>query len=131
MGRFINADALVSTGQGILGNNMFAYCNNNPVNLTDYCGNAPGDWFSTPDDAAEDFAEYINEQSIEENVEYASYIYAVDLMPKWLERLFMFLGMDEIVDEMSGKQLTHIRSQRKGHLIALQFQLTGLGWTMW
>jgi hypothetical protein len=38
MGRFINADALVSTGQGILSNNMFAYCNNNPVNKADYSG---------------------------------------------------------------------------------------------
>ena len=28
VGRFINADALVSTGQGLLGNNMFAYCLN-------------------------------------------------------------------------------------------------------
>ena len=31
MGRFINADILMSTGQGLLGNNMFAYCNNVPV----------------------------------------------------------------------------------------------------
>ena len=31
MGRFINADAYASTGQGLLGNNMFAYCSNNPV----------------------------------------------------------------------------------------------------
>ena len=31
MGRFINADAFTSTGQGLLGNNMYAYCNNNPV----------------------------------------------------------------------------------------------------
>ena len=31
IGRFINADSLVSTGQGVLGYNMFAYCNNNPV----------------------------------------------------------------------------------------------------
>ena len=37
-GRFINADALVSTGQGILGNNMFAYCLNNPTNRTDITG---------------------------------------------------------------------------------------------
>ena len=29
--RFINADGYVSTGQGVIGNNMFAYCNNNPV----------------------------------------------------------------------------------------------------
>ena len=42
MGRFINADALVSTGQGILGNNMFAYCNNNPVNFSDPSGNVCG-----------------------------------------------------------------------------------------
>ncbi len=31
VGRFINADIFVSTGQGILGNNMFAYCGNNPI----------------------------------------------------------------------------------------------------
>ena len=37
-GRFINADALVSTGQGLLGNNMFAYCLNNPVLLYDPYG---------------------------------------------------------------------------------------------
>ena len=33
--RFINADILVSTGQGLLGNNMFAYCGNNPVSRID------------------------------------------------------------------------------------------------
>ena len=38
IGRFINADAYVSTGQGILGNNMFAYCNNNPINRIDKSG---------------------------------------------------------------------------------------------
>ena len=36
--RFISADGYVSTGQGILGNNMFAYCNNNPVNRVDLTG---------------------------------------------------------------------------------------------
>lgn len=41
IGRFINADGLVSTGQGILGNNMFMYCNNDPVNLCDYVGTVP------------------------------------------------------------------------------------------
>ena len=38
MGRFINADALVTTGQGILGNNMFTYCNNNSVMYADPSG---------------------------------------------------------------------------------------------
>ena len=35
VGRFINADVYVSTGQGIIGNNMFAYCGNNPVMFYD------------------------------------------------------------------------------------------------
>jgi RHS repeat-associated protein len=34
-GRFISPDVLVSTGQGILGHNMYAYCGNNPVNRAD------------------------------------------------------------------------------------------------
>ena len=38
IGRFISADAFVSTGQGILGHNMFAYCNNNPVMFSDPAG---------------------------------------------------------------------------------------------
>ena len=38
MGRFINADAFASTGQGLLGNNMFAYCLNNPVLFSDSSG---------------------------------------------------------------------------------------------
>ena len=37
-GRFINADSYVSTGQGVLGNNMFAYCRNNPVCRKDATG---------------------------------------------------------------------------------------------
>ena len=39
IGRFLNADAFASTGQGLLGNNMFAYCMNNPTNGCDPCGN--------------------------------------------------------------------------------------------
>ncbi len=39
--RFINADSYGSTGQGFLGTNMFAYCNNNPVNYTDPTGHRP------------------------------------------------------------------------------------------
>ena len=38
IGRFLNADAFASTGQGLLGNNMFAYCGNNPINRVDYAG---------------------------------------------------------------------------------------------
>ena len=38
VGRFINADGYVSTGQGLAGNNMFSYCGNNPVMRADPSG---------------------------------------------------------------------------------------------
>ena len=38
IGRWINADGFVSTGQDITGYNMFAYCGNNPVNRKDPTG---------------------------------------------------------------------------------------------
>ena len=41
VGRFINADSYVSTGQGFVGYNMFAYCNNNPVMYRDDLGTNP------------------------------------------------------------------------------------------
>ena len=37
-GRFINADNYISTGNNIIGTNMFSYCFNNPVNLLDPSG---------------------------------------------------------------------------------------------
>ena len=38
IGRFVNADIYASTGQGIVGFNMYAYCNNNPANGIDPAG---------------------------------------------------------------------------------------------
>jgi RHS repeat-associated protein len=37
-GRFVNADGYISTGTGLLGYNMFTYCNNNPVMNVDPIG---------------------------------------------------------------------------------------------
>lgn len=39
--RFLSADVLLSTGQGVIGNNAFAYCNNNPANMVDSGGCVP------------------------------------------------------------------------------------------
>ena len=39
--RFISADVYMSTGQGVLGGNMWAYCLNNPVNMIDSTGTLP------------------------------------------------------------------------------------------
>ena len=41
LGRFINSDVYASTGQGFIGNNMFAYANNNPVCYRDSNGTSP------------------------------------------------------------------------------------------
>lgn len=41
IGRFLNADSYAATGQGYVGNNMFAYCNNNPVMYIDPAGAWP------------------------------------------------------------------------------------------
>jgi hypothetical protein len=40
MGRFISSDTYPSTGQGLTGNNTFAYCSNNPITRKDSAGNA-------------------------------------------------------------------------------------------
>ena len=37
-GRFLNADKHFDTGVGVLGTNMYIYCNNNPVMYTDHSG---------------------------------------------------------------------------------------------
>ncbi len=55
VGRFINADAYTSTGQGMLGNNMFAYCNNNPVNRQDPSGSVSYIAFGTREDPMQTF----------------------------------------------------------------------------
>ena len=58
VGRFINADGYVSTGQGLLGHNMFVYCGNNPVNNMDSTGRfwgKVGDWFKKAGDSVSKF----------------------------------------------------------------------------
>ena len=73
--RFVNADKQIGCSKNIIEKNINAYCNNNPVNFVDYNGREPGDAFSSPDEAAIDFAECYNALSISQNVEYASTIY--------------------------------------------------------
>ena len=41
LGRFISADVYLSTGQGVLGHNAYAYCGNNPTIRVDI----EGDWW--------------------------------------------------------------------------------------
>ena len=41
---------MLLTGQGVLGCNMFAYCNNDPVNLNDSKGECSAPQYDDPDD---------------------------------------------------------------------------------
>ena len=41
IGRWLSPDKYVSTGQGLTGYNMFAYCGNNPIMYVDYTGEFP------------------------------------------------------------------------------------------
>ena len=52
IGRFINADGYVSTGQGLIGHNMFAYCNNTPIVMEDTAGKVPNYCIAVSDGAA-------------------------------------------------------------------------------
>ena len=105
LGRFINADGYASTGQGFLGYNMFAYCENNPIIFCDKSGHALNaslmltdsgvnpqrllieeleeqtgyKLFSTQDDAAAEVAEVLWYRSKNNNVEYCSMVYQIDL----------------------------------------------------
>lgn len=63
LGRFLNADALVSTGQGLLGNNMFAYCRNNPVCRFDTGGAADMDAFDADGNPATEERDFWGKQS--------------------------------------------------------------------
>ena len=47
-GRFLNADAYADTGDTVLSTNMFAYCENNPVNGVDPSGEASMPWKYLP-----------------------------------------------------------------------------------
>lgn len=60
--------------------------------MVDYDGNKPGDLFDTMDEAAKDFAEYINAKSIEENREYASYIYTKTIPKTMIKTYSNFSG---------------------------------------
>ena len=97
VGRFINADVLVSTGQGLLGNNMFSYCRNNPVRRVDVTGTADVDYLDETDDVGLDHEEagrpnggdnsFDSQQAILDGNFAGGYSYGgsnYNLLPSWL-----------------------------------------------
>ena len=50
VGRFVSADVLLSTGQGVIGHNSYAYCLNNPIRYMDEGGESAAEalsWWTT------------------------------------------------------------------------------------
>lgn len=64
IGRFLNADAYTSTGQGILRNNMFAYCGNNPANRSDPTGLFWGSFLDWLEETVSDFLHRVNNAAV-------------------------------------------------------------------
>ena len=60
MGRFLNEDSLISSDQSVLGNNLFAYCLNNPVSRNDNRGTTSVDIFDNELDPTDDDKEFGN-----------------------------------------------------------------------
>ena len=85
LGRFIGADAFTSTGQGLLGYNMFAYCRNNPSNRRDLFGCAD---------------EPANEEELNQNIENIMTLFGVaspEDIPPLPENAMYFLENTTIV----------------------------------
>ena len=77
-GRFLSADIMLSTGQGVLGHNTYAYCRNNPATKKDINGKE--------DEDTVDQETMVNEQTYN-NTSVSQNIIVIELEP-WKDELY-------------------------------------------
>jgi len=99
--RFISADVLLSTGQGVIGHNAFAYCGNNPANMIDQDGNRPMPFSTMVADGGGDRCTIINLYSNSDNCD------NIDS-----QKVFDFLNRVDYFDDASWGNILSITVQQ-------------------
>lgn len=110
VGRFINADGYVSTGQGLMSNNMYIYCGNNPVNRIDPSGlfwEEIGEWFinsyNTVSDWVTGVGDWLNTYAKNDDGSYSLYDNQRNgARGPYHEQIFAFSGSTPAMDLESG-----------------------------
>ena len=124
IGRFINADSLVTTGQGLLGNNMFAYCLNNPVMYRDPTGNVPLSQFA--------YACMYDGGGYAPNMEYLMAFYGVDSpseVPEMPEGAMIFVENITSISVFGGGAIVEGRTIVMDANKYCEYTFVGVGWS--
>ena len=140
VGRFLNGDAFLGINGGILGYNLFAYCNNNPVIYSDPSGNAAQ--FSAPPQCDEEILELIEDADVYTTTDnynycfvygkYKAYVFTSDIEVKiktryffgfkttktykWTEAVYYFEVTEEIVEQRRSRLVNKLVSPTLGVL---------------
>ena len=105
--RFLNADGIYDTDTGILSHNMFAYCNNNPVNMIDSEGTGPR-WNAFKDKAKDIWNKVVNLFKGEPDVPVKNEVPSIDSADNIVHvhenvRQEMYIHAENVVNAYSGK----------------------------
>ena len=110
--RFISADVLLSTGQGVIGHNSFAYCLNNPIAFTDLDGKKASKWELLP------YKGFIH-RAVQLHIKMKAKEAGVNLLTETTVRVGWFKGRVDLFDPDTGR-IWEIKPQGSALLGAAQ-----------